>query len=583
MKEEQVQEYKQTEWNLTPLLPQGVDKAMKEVEAKVAAFEKWKPQLKNNLAEATLIKITDELCDLLSLISRLGHVYSLPFSIDTADPELAAKEAHITTFCTNVENRLIFFQHWFKDLPEKDALRLIAGAGKHKRVFELIWLNRQYALKEESEQIINIKDANGKAALKKVYTVLTSPWKYAVDGKELSRDELMMRVMGSNAKLREEAYRKLLTKYKENKDALGEIYRAIVMDWHAEGIQLRKFKEPLNIRNVRNDLPDKAIEALLKVTEKNHALFHRWFAFKRKQLGLKTMRRFDLYAPLATKEDKISYDTAVKMTLAAFSRFSPDFAVHAQNVITENHVHSTILPNKESGAYCASPGVDILPYVMLNFTGTLDHTCTLAHELGHAVHSALAARNTIMTFHAPIPLAETASIFGETLLVESLMEAYPDRAKELLCKRLDDAYKSAVRQIGFVLFERKAHDLIQQGKSMKDVEDAYVALLRAQLGKEVEVDDLFRNEFYSIPHIYNTPFYCYGYGFGNLMAYAFYNKFRKEGQKAVPAILDFFAKGGSEKPIEMAKAVGVDITSEQFWQEGFDVLKESLEKLEKIK
>ena len=577
------EEYKPGAWDLKPLLPQGVETAKKELDKKITAFEQWKPKLKNDLSAENLVKITDELCDIFALSSRLGHIYSLPFSINTADPELAAQDAHMSTFLTNMENRLIFFSHWFKELPEKEALRLIAGSGKHRRVFELIWLNRKYSLKEDNEKIINIKDSNGKAALKKIYTVIASAFKYQVEGKELSRDELMMVVCGPNAKLREDAYQKLLTSYKTHKDVFGEIYRSIVQDWHSEGIDLRKYKDAISIRNVRNDLPDKAIEALLNVTKKNHSLFHRWFAFKKKQLGLTKMSRFHIYAPLDEKQEKIPYDTAVKMTLAAFTRFSPDFAVHAKNVIEQNHIHSVIVPNKETGAYCASPGVDILPYVMMNYAGTLDHTCTLAHELGHAVHSALASRNTIMTFHAPIPLAETASIFGETLLVENLMEAFPDRAKELLCKRLDDAYKSAIRQIGFVIFERKAHEMIQQGKSMVEIENEYVSLLRDQLGKDVEVDDLFKYEFYAIPHIFNTPFYCYGYGFGNLMAYAFYNKFRKEGQQAVPAILNFFATGGSERPTEMAKAVGVDLTSEKFWQEGFDFLKETLEKLEKLK
>jgi oligoendopeptidase F len=217
----------------------------------------------------------------------------------------------------------------------------------------------------------------------------------------------------------------------------------------------------------------------------------------------------------------------------------------------------------------------------LNYAGTLDNASTLAHELGHAVHSLLASKHTIMTQHAPIPLAETASIFAETIVVEELSKD-PKRDEALLFGRLDDAYASAIRQIGFVLFEREAHKLIKDGASTDDLDNAYFESLKRQFGPHVEIDDSFKNEWYAIPHIFHWPFYCYGYSFGNLMAYAFYAKFRKEGAKAVPQILAFFEAGGSEAPIEIAKRVGVDITSEAFWQQGFDFIKSMVDRAEKL-
>jgi len=567
-------------WDLSELVPQGIEKAKQEIEAKTKAFEAWKPKLKPDIPAETVVKISDELCALRTLSSKLSHLVELEFSAETADPKISADSAHVGMFLTDIGNRLIFFSHWFKKLPENEAKRIIAGAGKHARVFELIWKNRQYSLDEEQEKIVSIKDSNGIDALQKVYSVMTSAYKYPLRGKLMTRDELTNCYKSGDASLRKEAYAVLLDTFKKDKDVLGEIYRAVAMDWFQENVNLRKFNGTMQARNVRNDLPDNVVDALLKATEKNWQVFHRYFEVKRRKLGLDKMRRHDVYAAIGGDE-KMSYPDAVKTVLRTFSAFSPDFAAKAQRVLDEKHVHAILKPNKTTGAFCATVSPEVTPYVLMNYAGTLDNASTLAHELGHAVHSLLASKHTIMTQHAGIPLAETASIFAETLMVEELIKD-PKREEALLFGRLDDAYASIIRQVSFVLFERKAHEMLRQGKSTQELENAYLELLKQNVGPNVEVDDSFRYEWYAIPHIYNTPFYCYGYAFGNLMAFAFYEKFRKEGAKAVPQILAFFEAGGSEAPIEIAKRVGVDITSEKFWQQGFDFIKSMVERAEKL-
>ena len=390
-------------------------------------------------------------------------------------------------------------------------------------------------------------------------------------------------VRGHLPKKREAAYRTLLGKYDAYKDLIGEIYRNLITDWREENICLRGYKNPLHVRNIGNDIPDKAVEALLNVCERNEPLFQRFFELKRKKIGLKKMRRFDLYAPLRKKKEKeIPYHEAVTTVLETFQEFSSAFHREASNIIAVNHIHSKVQKNKDTGAFCCSVTAKLNPYVLLNYTGTLRDVSTLAHELGHGIHHNLARGQTEFTFHAPLPLAETASIFSEMVLSERLLKKYPDRAKDLLFIKLDELYASIIRQAGFVRFEIKAHKMLEEGKTIDEISNVYLQDLRKQLGPKVEVDDIFAYEWCYIPHIFHTPFYCYAYAFGNLLTLALYETYKEKGPAYADKIVDMLAKGGSQSPLEITKEVGADITSEKFWQGGFDVIAQMLKKVETV-
>ncbi|HLD79617.1 MAG TPA: M3 family metallopeptidase, partial [Candidatus Nanoarchaeia archaeon] len=315
--------------------------------------------------------------------------------------------------------------------------------------------------------------------------------------------------------------------------------------------------------------------------EQNQSVFHRFFELKRKKLGLKKIRRFDLYAPLQKKkESKIQYQEAVTMVLDTFKNFSPEFHREASNIINAKHIHSKVQKNKDTGAFCCSVTAKQNPYILLSYAGTLRDVSTLAHELGHGIHHNLARDQTEFTSHSVLPLAETASIFSEMLLSERLQQKYPERAKELLFTKLDEIYASIIRQASFVNFEKKAHAMMEEGKTIDEMSKVYLQNLRKQLGPKVEVDDIFAYEWCYIPHIFHTPFYCYAYAFGNLLTLALYETYKEKGKPFVTKIVEMLAKGGSLSPIEITKAVGVDITSEAFWQKGFDVINRMIDRVE---
>jgi oligoendopeptidase F len=573
--------YETGAWDLSPLLPEGIEKAKKEVEQKTAAFEKHKSKLTNSTDAKTFLAITEESIVLERQLSRLKGFVDLKFTENTADQEASARSSFLESFCTDIDNRTRFFTHWFKDLPDAKAKELIAAAGPHQKFFSRIRENAKFILPEKEERIISIKDTSGANALETVYEVLTNGLKFPFNGKELARDQLARYTQDPSPDVREQAYRTLFGTYAPHKPVLSEIYRALVTSWSDEAIKLRGYKQPIQPRNVGNDLPDAAVDALLRVCERNNKLFHRFFKAKQQRLKLAKMRRFDVYAPIATERPSVSFNEAVTLMLDSFGAFSTEFRDHAKQMLDQKRVHSQVQPNKRSGAFCASRTNDQMPYVLLNYSNTFEDATTLAHELGHAVHFILAGKKSFLTFMPGLPVAETASTFAETLVIERTMALHPERAEQLTFKLLDDAYASIIRQAGFVSFEKKAHDLIAKGASAPELDKVYFDDLKKQLGPGIETDELFKNEWNIIPHIHVSPFYCYAYAFGKLMAYALYEQFRKDGQKAVPGIMEFFAAGGSKAPVDMANALGADITSEKFWQQGFDFLEQMLKKIEK--
>jgi oligoendopeptidase F len=422
-----------------------------------------------------------------------------------------------------------------------------------------------------------------------LYSMLTNRLEYTlvVDGEEkkLTRDALMSYAFSPRADLREAAYRELYRVYAQEAPILGQIYVNRVRDWHDENVGLRGYRSAISVRNIDNDIPDRAVEVLLDVARENAPLFQRYFRLKAGWLGLPRLRRYDLYAPLAASDRQISYGEAVRSVLDTFEDFHPLFAEQAERVFAERHIDSEIRKGKRGGAFCFTVLPRYTPWVLVNFAGKMRDVATLAHELGHAIHSMMAEKHSVLTQHSSLPLAETASVFGEMLMTDRLLrdERDPLVRRELLAASVDDVYATVLRQAYFVLFERDAHEAIMAGKSVEEITEMYVEKLQEQFGDSVDVAPEFRYEWLSIPHIYQTPFYCYAYSFGQLLVLALYRRYQEEGEAFKPGYLRLLAYGGSARPEAILRESGIDMTDPAFWQGGFDLVRERIDELEGMK
>jgi oligoendopeptidase F len=382
--------------------------------------------------------------------------------------------------------------------------------------------------------------------------------------------------------LRAAAYQELYRVYAGEAKILAQIYNNRVRDWHNEQVQMRGYASPLAVRNVANDVPDAAVEALLTVAQRNAPVFQRYFRLKAQWLGMEKLRRYDLYAPLAASDRTVDYPAAIELVLDTFRRFDPGIATAAQRVFDEQHIDSEVRKGKRGGAFCATVRPDVTPYVLLNYTGKVRDVATLAHELGHALHSMLAEKHSMLTQHPSLPLAETASVFAEILLTERLLAKEEDVLvrRELLAAAVDDMYATVMRQAFFVRFEQAAHQAILENAAPEQLNALYLENLREQFGDSVEIAPEFEHEWISIPHIYNTPFYCYAYSFGQLLVLALYRRYQQEGDAFKPGYLKLLAYGGSAHPEHILREAGVDMTDPAFWQGGFDVISSMIDELE---
>jgi oligoendopeptidase F len=208
----------------------------------------------------------------------------------------------------------------------------------------------------------------------------------------------------------------------------------------------------------------------------------------------------------------------------------------------------------------------------------------MAHELGHAVHSMLAEHHSALTQQSSLPLAETASTFGEMIVIDRLLAGDPDpeTQRDLLFRQMDDSYAVIMRQAYFAIFERDAHQLVKNGATIDELSDLYARNLAEQFGDSLSISDDFSLEWLVIPHIYRVPFYVYAYAFGQLLVLSLYQQYLDEGDAFKPRYFEILAAGGSDAPARILDKAGIDIHSAEFWQGGYDVLHNALERLEAL-
>ncbi len=580
-------------WTLDDLLPPPDSEAMEQfreaLSRRVEAFERWREKLSPELSEADFVALLDEYEALAADMMRLQAYAHLYFAEDQSNQQALSFKAQAQQFIAQAENRTLFFTLWWKGLEDEAAERLMAVSGDRRYFLEGLRRFKPHTLSEPEERVINIKDVHGLHELLTLYDMLTSRYTYrlVVDGEEieLTRGELGRYIIGADAALRETAYRRLLQRYADDATILGEIYAARVRDWYAEQVELRHFASPIAVRNLSNDIPDEVVETLLQVTRQNIGLFQRYFRFKAKALGMERLRRFDIYAPLDDADRHYRFDEALTLVDESYRAFSPRLADLAKRVIEARHLDAEVRKHKADGAFCYGVLPDLTPWVLVSFDGRIRDVSTLAHELGHAVHAMMAADHSPLTFHASLPLAETASVFGEMLLTDRMLAEEDDPAvhRTLLNTFLSDSYATVVRQVYFVLFEKEAHRLIHEGATIDRLHEAYLENLHEQFGEAVEVDESFRYEWLAIPHIYFVPFYCYAYAFGQLLVLALYRKYKAMGREAFePLYLRILAHGGATPPEQVLREAGFDMHDPAFWQGGFDLIAEMLDRLEAL-
>ena len=584
--------YKISKWSLAPLYSgyesAELQSAFDMIEEQITSFEGLRNKLNQDMPADQFVDVMRASEETARVANKLYSFAGLSFTADTQDQKAQSLQNRVLQFLAEVENRTLFFSLWWKELDGDNAKRLLDASGGYRYYLEAMRLYKPHTLSEAEEKIVNIKNVTGSNALVNLYDSITNRYafKMKVNGKEkeMTSAELFSYRYSTDPKVRAESYQAQFKVLANDGPILGQMYQTRLRDWHNENVNLRKFGSPIAARNLNNDIPDEAVDALLGVARKNVNIFQRYFNMKAKYIGMKKLRRYDIYAPVARAKKTYTFDEAVNMVLDAFNGFEPKVADLAKRVFDESRIDSEIRKGKSGGAFCWSVVPEMTPWVLVNYQGTGREVATLAHELGHAIHAMLASHHNTFTFHSSLPLAETASTFAEMVLIDKLLTEEKDESvrRDILFKQMDDAYATIMRQSYFALFEKQAHEMVQKNASADDLAAAYLENLKEQFGDSLELSDEFKWEWVGIPHIYHTPFYVYAYAFGQLLVLALYQQFKAEGESFKPKYLRILSAGGSEAPEKILSEAGINIRDPKFWQGGFDVLEKLVSELEKL-
>ena len=585
-------EYKLSPWSLKDLYPSNdgpeIDAAFKGLEAKAEAFEAFREKLTPDIDFEDFMDAIKALEEATEAAYTLYAYPSLWFAADTQSQDAQALYARVQQFMAKLQNQTLFFSLWWKNLDADVAEKMMSVSDGYTYWLEEMRHYKPHILTEPEEKIVNIKDVTGSQALVTLYDAITNRYvfKLEVDGevKEMTRGELTVYIQGTDADLRKAAYQEMYRVYGDDGPILGQMYQNLIRDWRAENIELRSYATPISVRNLINDVPDDVVKALLEVCENNADIFQRYFKIKAKWLGVDKLSRYDIYAPVAEADKTFEYDEAVKLTLDAFEDFEPRIAELAKKIFENDHIDSEVRKGKQSGAFCLSVVPGHTPYVKVNYQGKTSDVATIAHELGHAIHAMLAFDHNVFTFHSSLPMAENASTFAEMLLIDRLLEIEDDPAvcRDILFRQVDDAYATIMRQAFFAMFEVTAHDMVAEGATIDQISAAYMENIEKQFGDAIELSDEFKWEWVSVPHFYHYPFYVYAYAFGQLLVLSLYKQFKAEGDSFKPRYIKILEAGGSASPFDICAEAGLDITKTEFWQGGFDVVKEMVDQLDAI-
>ncbi|MBU1111317.1 MAG: M3 family oligoendopeptidase [archaeon] len=605
---------KELRWEIQDVLgKQDFESIYKSLDADLNKFKQIKKKLEPSMNTSEFKKIIDYTESLKERSSRLNAYVALILASNIKDKKSRQLQSMLDNLSIKASDASMFLSHWMKGLEikglkkldDKNANRLFKSIPDLTYSLQRSREAAKYTLSEQEERIIHRKDSTGVEVLNDIYDLIVNDFKYEVEyiekGKKITKiienqQELISLAHSPNPKIREAAYKALFKIYNKNIDKFFLTYSAVARDWKMEA-ELRSFTSPISVRNFANNIPDKAIEILLKVCSKNVKIFQEYFRIKAKLLGMKKLRRCDIYAPLHKdnqKEENYSFKEAQDIIFETFEEFSLEFANKAKLILTNKHIDSHPRKNKRNGAFCIGVTPKVLPYVLTNYDYKMRDVSTLAHELGHAVHDIYASDHYHSAAHAPLPLCETASTFGEMIVFEKMLarignvakgkdtkKVINEKKKALLIDKISDSYATIIRQNYFIKFEIEAHEMLMKGCTEHELSELYFKTLKEQFGDSIIVSEEFKHEWAFIPHIFHSPFYCYAYSFGELLSLALFAMYKKEGKKFIPKLEKVLMAGGSQDPVKLLKSVGVDIYSEKFWQGGFDVVNSWVKELKK--
>lgn len=402
---------------------------------------------------------------------------------------------------------------------------------------------------------------------------------------ELTKGNYVSFMESPNRSVRQDAYNGLYDAYKALQNTIGTtLISAFKKD--AFFARARRYDSVLEMALDDDHVPESVYDGLISAVRRNLPSMHRYIAIRKRMLGLESLNYFDLYVPLAHEANRrIPYDEAVTLVKAGLAPLGEAYGQILASGFENRWIDIYETPGKTSGAYSWGT-YDSKPFVMLNYQENLNYVFTIAHEMGHSLHSYLSRKHQpYINSDYKIFVAEVASTVNEALLMQHLLaQEITDQERLFLLNHFMDQYKGTVfRQTMFAEFEKTVHGLVDRDEPVttESLCDLYKQLNQDYYGPEVLADDRIPYEWMRIPHFY-SPFYVYKYATGFSAAMAISRRILREGEPAVADYLRFLSAGGSDHPIELLKLAGVDMASPDTVDAGLATFDEILDQVETL-
>ena len=577
-----------TDWDLGDLLGQSsVERLLSEAAERAGHFASTYAGRIAELDGDGLRTAMRELEALNDLIGRAGSYASLRFATDTADPQRGAELQLVRERATEIETKLLFFELEWAAIDDDRAEELLAGEGLDfcRHYLRSARRYRPHLLTESEEKILAEKSISSHSAWARLFGELVAGLRVTLDEQELSLDVALAQLQAADRELRRRSAEAVSAALETGLRTRAFIFNTLAYDKSVED-RLRSYPHWLASRNLANEASDESVMALIQAVRARYDIPQRWYRLKARLLGLDRIADYDRAAPVLGEDVTFSYAQARELVLDTYSDFSPEAGELARRFFEQRWVDAPVRSNKRGGAFCSYTVPSVHPYVLLNYTARRRDVLTMAHELGHGLHAALARPQGIFHHSTPLTLAETASVFGETLVFERLLAAAPsDRDRlGLLAERIDGAIATVFRQMAMNRFEHLVHTSRRRDGelSAQRFGELWVESQSELFGDSVEITDGYRIWWSYIPHFIDTPGYVYAYAYGQLLALSVYGRYRQVGPEFVPRYLELLAAGGSRSPEELAAIVGIDLTDPGFWDAGLALVEAQLSEAERL-
>ncbi len=581
-------------WDLSDLYPSpshpSVRRDLKWLAKEVPVFAKsHQGKLAKHSADA-LAKAIAQYEKIQDVLGRLGSYAQLLYAGDMSSPEVTQFYQNTVEELTAISSHLVFFGLEINKLPEKPlaaAYKKSKSLRHYKPWLDSVRAGKQYQLADNLEQYIH-ETSVVMGSWQRLFDESIARLTFIMDGKEISSAEIFDFMSDKDPKKRKAAAKEIARVFNENAPLFALITNTLAKAKQIED-EKRGFARPISSRNLANQVEDEVVDALIATVKKNYkALSHRYYAWKAKQFGVKALDYWDRNAPLPADGDRsFPWKEGVKLVGEAYHAFSPELAKVGQKFFDNAWIDVPVRPGKAPGAFAHPTVPSSHPYLLLNYLGKTRDVMTLAHELGHGVHQVLSAGQGALMADTPLTLAETASVFGEMLTFQELLNRETDHKRRtmLIASKVEDMLNTVVRQIAFCEFERKVHDARRFGElSVEQIGEIWMSVQSESLGPAIKLSPEYSAYWMYIPHFIHSPFYVYAYAFGDCLVNSLYGVYLREKSAGkadafASKYLTMLKAGGTLRHKELLKPFGLNASKSDFWQAGLDVISDYIDQL----